>query len=81
VDTILITDQNNQPVAGVTVTASYSGPNSGQVSGVTGANGIVTLYTNWKRNPNGTWCFQVTDATKDGYSYNSSANVITLACE
>ena len=80
-DTILIADQNNQPVMGVTVTATYSGPNSGQVSGVTGAEGTVTLYTKWKRNPKGTWCFEVTDVAKEGYSYNPSANVVTLACE
>jgi hypothetical protein len=80
-DTILIADQNNQPIMGVTVTATYSGPNSGQVSGVTGAEGTVTLYTKWKRNPKGTWCFEVTDVAKEGYSYNPSANVVTLACE
>ena len=81
VDTVLVTDQNNQPVAGVTVTVSYSGPNNGQVSGVTGANGTVTLYTNWKRNPSGTWCFEVTNVMKDSYSYNASANVVTMQCE
>ena len=81
IDTVLVTDQNNQPVAGVTVTANYSGPNNGQVSGVTGANGTVVLYTNWKRSPNGAWCFEVTDVAKDGYSYNPSANVVTTQCE
>jgi len=81
VDTILITDQNNQPVAGVTVTATYSGPNSGQASGVTDANGTVTLYTDRQRRPNGTWCFEVTDVVKASYSYNDSANVVTLQCE
>jgi parallel beta-helix repeat protein len=80
-DTILITDQNNQPVAGVTVIATYSGPNNGQASGTTGSTGTVTLYTNWKRNPSGTWCFEVTDVAKEGYSYNPSANVVTVACE
>ena len=53
----------------------------GTVSGVTSANGTVTLHTNWKRNPKGTWCFKVVDVAKDGYTYNSSANVVTLACE
>ncbi len=81
VDTILITDQNNQPVAGVLVTVSYDGPNQGQVSGVTGADGTITLYTNWKRKPNGTWCFSVIDVVLDGYSYNPAANVITVQCE
>ena len=81
VDTILIADQNNQPVAGVTVTATYSGPNSGQASGVTGADGTVTLYTDRQRRPQGTWCFAVTNVTKDGYNYNADANVVTMQCE
>jgi hypothetical protein len=81
VDTILITDQNNQPVAGVTVTVAYSGPNSGQVSGLTGLDGTVTLYTNKQRRPRGSWCFEVTDVTKSGYSYNPGANVVTMQCE
>jgi len=80
-DTILITDQNNQPVAGVTVTVSYSGPNSGQVSGITGADGTVTLYSDRQRKPQGNWCFEVTDVVKVGYTYNASANVVTLQCE
>jgi PKD repeat protein len=81
VDTILIADQNNQPVAGVSVTVNYSGPSQGQTSGVTGADGTVTLTTNWQRNPKGNWCFEVTDVAKDGYNYNASANVVTMQCE
>ncbi|MGB7875739.1 MAG: PKD domain-containing protein, partial [Anaerolineales bacterium] len=81
VDTILITDQNNQPVAGVTVTVNYSGPNSGQTSGVTGSDGTVTLYTDRDRRPQSSWCFEVIDLVKSGYSYNASANVVTLQCE
>jgi PKD repeat protein len=81
VDTILITDQDYQPVAGVTVTANYAGPNSGQVSGVTGADGSVTLYTDKQRKPKGLWCFEVIQVAKDGYIYNSNANLITNACE
>jgi len=80
-DTILITDQNNQPVEGVTVTATYSGPTSGQASGVTGADGTVTLYTDRDRRPQSSWCFEVTDVVKAGYSYNASANAVTLQCE
>jgi len=81
VDTILITDQNNQPVAGATVIVTYSGPNKGQVSDITGADGMVTLYTNWKRNPKGNWCFEVIDVVKEGYTYNPSVNVVTMQCE
>ncbi len=81
VDTILIADQNNQPIPGVTVTVNYSGPNNGQTSGVTGADGTVTLYTNRQRRPRGTWCFAVTNVAKDGYNYNAGDNVVTLQCE
>ncbi len=80
-DRVLITDQNNQPVAGATVTAAYSGPNQGQVSGTTGDNGRVVLRTDLVRNPQGVWCFEVTDVTKDGYVYNPDTNVVTIQCE
>jgi Tfp pilus assembly protein PilP len=78
---VLITDQNNQPVSGVTVTAVYSGPNQGEVSGVTDDNGRVVLRTEWVRNPQGVWCFEVTDVSKDGYVYDPAANVVTVQCE
>jgi parallel beta-helix repeat protein len=81
VDTILITDQENQPVVGATVVVGYSGPNQGQTSGVTGADGSVTLYTDQQRKPKGKWCFAVMDVTKDGYTYNADANVVTTQCE
>jgi PKD repeat protein len=81
VDTILIADQNNQPIAGATVTVSYTGPNNGQASGVTGTDGTVTLYTDRQRRPQGAWCFEVTNVTKGGYNYNASANVVTMQCE
>jgi hypothetical protein len=80
-DAILITDQNNQPVSGAAVTAVYSGPNSGQVNGVTGEDGTVTLYTDRERMPTGSWCFEVTDVAKEGFIYNPSANTTTLVCE
>jgi hypothetical protein len=81
VDTILILDQDDQPVAGATVTALYYGPNAGQVSGTTGADGTVVLKTSRVRRPEGAWCFEVTGALKDGYVYNPDANVVTVQCE
>jgi PKD repeat protein len=80
-DQVLIADQDNQPVGGVTVTAVYSGPSQGQVSGVTGDDGLVVLRTNVVRNPQGGWCFEVTDVSKDGHAYNPAANGITVQCE
>jgi PKD repeat protein len=81
VDTVLILDQNNQPVAGATVAATYSGPNSGEVSGTTGTDGTVVLTTPWVKKTKETWCFEVTDVAKDSYVYNSAANVVTIECE
>jgi hypothetical protein len=81
VDQVLVTDQNNQPVAGVLVRATYSGPNQGQVSGTTGSNGRVTLQASQVRRPQGKWCFQITSLSKSGYTYNSAANVVTVQCE
>jgi len=81
VDTVLITDQDSQPVANALVTAQYSGPNSGQVRGTTSGDGRVVLRTKYVKRPVGTWCFTVTDVAKDGYVYNPAANVVTTKCE
>lgn len=81
IDTVQVTDQNNQPVAGVLVTATYSGPNQGQVNGTTGSDGRVVLRTRFVQNPQGGWCFEITSLEKDGYVYNPSANVVTVQCE
>jgi hypothetical protein len=80
-DQILVTDQNNQPVPGVLVTATYSGQSQGSVSGTTGSNGKVSLPTNSVLRPRGKWCFTVTSLSKAGYVYNASANVVTTKCE
>jgi len=81
VDTVLILDQNDQPVAGAVVTAVYSGPNSGELSGTTGTDGTVVLTTPWVDKAKDEWCFEVTDVAKDGYTYNRGANVVTTQCE
>jgi hypothetical protein len=82
VDTVFILDQNNQPLVGAIVTVVYSGLNSGEVSGTTGADGTVVLTTPWvPKKTKGEWCFEVTDAAKDGYVYNSGSNVVTIQCE
>jgi PKD repeat protein len=80
-DRVLVTDQNNQPVAGVLVTANYSGPSQGQASATTDSNGIATLSSDLSRKKKGTWCFEVTSLDKAGYVYNPNANVVTIQCE
>ncbi len=81
VDEVLVLDQNDQPVANATVTASYNGPTNGIVSGVTGSDGIVELYSRNTRKANSTWCFEITDVSKNGYGYNSENNAVTTQCE
>ncbi|PLX24430.1 MAG: hypothetical protein C0600_13060, partial [Ignavibacteria bacterium] len=71
-DVVLIRDNVGQAVSGANVSASYTGPTSGTVSGTTGSSGEVTLESSWIRNPNGTWCFTITDVQASGKTYNSS---------
>jgi len=71
-----------QPVEGAVVTASYYSATTGTTSGTTNASGEVTLTSSWDRNPNGSWCFDITDVQKSGYTYDESKNsVATVACE
>jgi hypothetical protein len=81
VDTVLITDEKNRPVDGATVSAAYTGPNEGTVSGITGADGTVVLRTPWIRKAKPSWCFEILDVAKDGWTYNAAANVVTIQCE
>jgi hypothetical protein len=59
-DVVQVRDESQAAVSGATVTVSYTGPNSGTLSGTTGSNGSVTLETPSVRNPSGSWCFTVT---------------------
>jgi hypothetical protein len=80
-DQVLVVDQNNQPVSGVLVKGTYSGPTQGQASGTTASNGKANLVTNSALRPSGKWCFTITSLSKAGYLYNPSANVVTTKCE
>jgi len=78
---ILVVDQNDRPVSGVNVTADYTGPTSGSVSGISNGDGVVILSSKPTRHRNGDWCFTVTDAAKGDLIYNSGANNVTISCE
>jgi hypothetical protein len=41
----------------------------------------VVLRTGVVHNPQGVWCFEVTDVSKDGYVYYRDADVVTIQCE
>ncbi|MDZ4701122.1 MAG: PKD domain-containing protein [Rhodothermales bacterium] len=80
-DVVLVQDEGNKPIAGATVSANYSGPNSGSAKATTGTAGTATLKSKKFSNPGTQWCFTVTNMTKAGYTYNASANVVTTQCE
>ena len=79
--TVTVVDAGGQPVSGAVVSASYDGPNSGNVSGTTGSNGSVSFESSRIRNPSSEWCFEVTNVTSGSFSYDSGANNETRSCE
>jgi PKD repeat protein len=78
---VTILDDGGQPVDGATVTAAYDGPTSGTATGVTAADGTVTLQGSAMKRPSGEWCFEVTGVTHGTLTYDPDANVVTRACE
>ncbi len=69
---------NGNPISGATVTAIYTGPTSGTVTGTTGTNGIVLLNTSKKKSPTGTWCFSITNVIYPNTVFTPST---TPVCE
>jgi subtilisin family serine protease len=79
---VTIVDQNNAPVANATVTGDFTGPTNGSPSELTDGSGQATLVSDRTRpEPGGEWCFEVTNVSATGATYNSGANVVTQACE
>jgi hypothetical protein len=74
--TVPILDANSAPVEGATVYGAFSGATSDSVSGVTGADGQVTLTSSNKKD-GGTWTFCVDDVVKIGWTYDAGANFET----
>jgi FtsP/CotA-like multicopper oxidase with cupredoxin domain len=81
VATVTILDQDGVPVSGATVNGSFSGPSSSSESGTTDASGQVSFNSRAVKNPSGEWCFEVTNVTKTGDTYDPGANTISTACE
>ncbi len=78
---VTIVDDGATPVANATVYATATGPVGGDLDGVTGSDGTVTLETNKIRNPSGEWCFEVTNVTHATNTYMPGDNVVTVSCE
>ena len=76
--TITIFDSSNLPVSGATVNGSFTGPTTTSESGTTDGSGQVTFNTRALKNPGGTWCFEVTDVSMAGATYD---HIVAEACE
>ena len=79
--TVVVVDDGGQVVASATVTVAYDGPNSGSLSGTTGADGAVAFSTPKLKNASGEWCFEVTNITHASFDYDEASNVTTRSCE
>ena len=76
--TIAMADDAGAPVANATVTVTFSGSVSGTASGVTGADGTVTLRSP-KTKTAGTITVTVTGATHATLTYDPGANTVSSA--
>jgi hypothetical protein len=74
--TVPILDASSAPVEGATVSGIFSGATSDSVSGVTAADGQVTLTSSNKKD-GGSWTFCVDDVVKSGWTYDADANFET----
>ena len=79
--TVSIYDDAGLSVAGATVNGDFSGTTSSSESEVTDVNGQITVYSGGKKNPNGEWCFEVTNVSLTGSTYDPLLNFVTIACE
>ena len=74
---VTIRDTNGNPVPGATVYATWSGDDSGSVSGVTAADGTVAFTSGRVRHADATFTFSVNDVAHGGFTYSPSLNVET----
>jgi len=77
--TVAIVDESDQPVEGATVYGHWSGATSDSDTGVTGADGTVSLQSDKVKNaPSGTtFAFTVDNVVLSGWTYDSTQNVKT----
>jgi xyloglucan-specific exo-beta-1,4-glucanase len=75
--TITVKDDCGAPVANATIFGAFSGSLNESVSGVTNANGVVTLLTNGSAGGTVSVTFCVTNVTHASLTYDSAGNVET----
>lgn len=69
---VTVQDTIGNPVAGATVSATWSGDTIGSATGVTGDDGTVSFSSEKVRQANATFDFSVTDVLHDAFTYDSS---------
>lgn len=79
--TVTIVDETDTPVEGATVYGFFNAPNTRTRDATTGSDGVAVITSSKTKTPPADWCFQVTDVVKAGEIYDSTANVVTKACE
>jgi hypothetical protein len=75
---VKIVDSKGVAVSGATVSGSWSGLTSSNVSGSTGSGGVAR-FTSARTKATGTFTFTVNNVTASGYTYDSSKNVVSSA--
>lgn len=75
---ITVYDGNGLPRPNATVAVKWTGLTKGSDTGVTDANGRVTI-TSGSTRKSGTFTITVTDLSASGYTYNPNMNIVTSA--
>ncbi|HIC89605.1 MAG TPA: hypothetical protein EYP04_09420 [Anaerolineae bacterium] len=77
--TVLIVDADGVPVEGATVSGHWSGATSDSDSGVTGADGRVSLESDGMKDPPSgtTFTFTVDSVVLSGWTYEGGSNLET----
>ncbi len=75
---VQIVDANGSPVADATVTGEWSGGATDTDQFTTDSDGWGTAFSDW-RFGDATFTFCVTNVSKNGWTYDSNANVVTCA--
>jgi PKD repeat protein len=79
--TVTIVDELGVAVSGATVTGFFNAPNTKSKTATTGADGRGIINSDKTKTAPSDWCFEVTNVSKAGETYDRTKNVVTKACE
>jgi PKD repeat protein len=78
---VTVVDVEDQPVANATVSGFFNAPDAKIKTGTTGSDGVAVITSKPTTKTPSDWCFEVTDITHNIFTYDPSANDVTVACE